>query len=215
MFTVILLSLILILWMYNYYVQYGKTGRLINLIPGPPAHPISGHVLKYISQFSSRVALWKLLRSLYKDNYPIFKLWAFSVPLVYIGHPDDLETILSSTKHIEKSILYDIFHPWMHTGLLTSGGTKWHLRRKILTPSFHFTILKQFTEILIEEAENMAKSMKDTGGTVVKDLLPLFSEHTLNAICETAMGTSLKSLGEFQQQYRQAVHRMGELFVYR
>ncbi|XP_011878377.1 PREDICTED: cytochrome P450 4C1-like, partial [Vollenhovia emeryi] len=94
-------------------------------------------------------------------------------------------------------------------------GVKWHSRRKMLTPSFNFTVLQQFTEILVEEAENMAESLKDTRGTVVKDLLPFFSEHTLNAICETAMGTSIKSLGEFQQQYRQAVYRIGELFVYR
>ncbi|XP_011858591.1 PREDICTED: cytochrome P450 4C1-like [Vollenhovia emeryi] len=29
------------------------------------------------------------------------------------------------------------------------------------------------------------------------------------------MGTSLQSLGAFQQQYREAVHKMGELFIYR
>jgi len=29
----------------------------------------------------------------------------------------------------------------------------------------------------------MTKSLMDVGGTVVKDLLPFISEHTLNAIC--------------------------------
>ncbi|XP_071647079.1 cytochrome P450 4C1-like isoform X3 [Temnothorax longispinosus] len=125
------------------------------------------------------------------------------------------ETILNSTKHIEKSLLYDVIHPWFGTGLLTSGGAKWHSRRKILTPSFHFNILQHFIQILIEEGENMTKSLKNAGGTIVKDLVPFFSEHTLNAICETAMGTSLRGLGDFQQQYREAVHRMGELLIYR
>ncbi|XP_011707031.1 PREDICTED: cytochrome P450 4C1-like, partial [Wasmannia auropunctata] len=31
----------------------------------------------------------------------------------------------------------------------------------------------------------------------------------------TAMGNSLQDLGAFQQQYRKAVHRIGELFIYR
>lgn len=62
-------------------------------------------------------------------------------------------------------------------------GAKWHSRRKILTPTFHFNILQQFVEILIEESENMTKSLKNTGSTVVKDLVPFISEHTLNAIC--------------------------------
>ncbi|XP_071647093.1 cytochrome P450 4C1-like isoform X3 [Temnothorax longispinosus] len=98
---------------------------------------------------------------------------------------------------------------------LASRGAKWHSRRKILTPTFHFNILQQFIQILIEEGENMSKSLKNAESTVVKNLVPFFSEHTLNAICETAMGTSLRGLGDFQQQYREAVHRMGELFIYR
>lgn len=62
-------------------------------------------------------------------------------------------------------------------------GAKWYSRRKILTPTFHFNILQQFVEILIEEGENMTKSLKNIGGTVVKDLVSFASEHTLNAIC--------------------------------
>ncbi|XP_024868675.1 cytochrome P450 4C1-like, partial [Temnothorax curvispinosus] len=92
---------------------------------------------------------------------------------------------------------------------------KWHSRRKILTPTFHFNILQHFVQILIEEGENMTKSLKNAEGTVVKDLVPFLSEYTLNAICETAMGTSLRGLGDFQQQYREAVHKMGELLTYR
>lgn len=62
-------------------------------------------------------------------------------------------------------------------------GAKWHLRRKILTPTFNYIILQEFAKILIEESENMTKSLKNTGSTVVKDLVPFISEHTLNAIC--------------------------------
>ncbi|KAL6419106.1 hypothetical protein ACFW04_011568 [Cataglyphis niger] len=123
--------------------------------------------------------------------------------------------ILSSTKHIEKGYVYKLLHPWLGTGLLTSTGTKWHARRKILTPAFHFNILKQFTDILIKEGDYMAESLKEVGGTVVKDLIPFITEHTLNAICETAMGISLQKYGEFQQQYRNAIHDIIQLMVYR
>ncbi|KAL6431890.1 hypothetical protein ACFW04_007376 [Cataglyphis niger] len=60
----------------------------------------------------------------------------------------------------------------------------------------------------------MTKSLKHTGGVVVKDLIPFVSEHTLNAICETAMGISLQKLSE-SQQYRNAVHDIIELILYR
>ncbi|XP_025262470.1 cytochrome P450 4C1-like isoform X2 [Camponotus floridanus] len=94
-------------------------------------------------------------------------------------------------------------------------GVKWHTRRKILTPTFHFNILNQFVDILMKEGDCMTKSLIGVGGTVVKDLLPFISEHTLNAICETAMGVSLRTLGEFQQKYRNAIYDMIELAFYR
>ncbi|TGZ32209.1 Cytochrome P450 4C1, partial [Temnothorax longispinosus] len=144
-----------------------------------------------------------------------------------------INTILSSTQHIKKNFFYDILRPWMGNGILINegklqknflvyemsivyiSGAKWHSIRRTLTPTFHFNILQQHAEILIKEGENMTMSLKNTGGTVVKDLVPFVSEHTLNAICETLMGTSLRDLDEFQQKYRKAVHRICELFIYR
>ncbi|KAL6420184.1 hypothetical protein ACFW04_012265 [Cataglyphis niger] len=132
MFIAILLLSMFILLLYYYYVHYGRNGRLFNLIPGPPSHPIVGNAIEF---------------------------------------------------NVSAGYAYKLIHPWLCTGLLTSTGTKWHARRKILTPAFHFNILKQFTDILIKEGDYMAESLKDVGGTVVKDLIPFITEHTLNAIC--------------------------------
>ncbi|XP_018377499.1 PREDICTED: cytochrome P450 4C1-like [Trachymyrmex cornetzi] len=212
MFVIVLLSFVFILLVCNYYVHYGKIGRLINLIPGPLCYPIIGSV--YVA-IGSRETLWKRIITVSDKYYPIFKIWAFFVPTICIRYPDDLETILSNSKHIKKSILYDGFKPWIGTSILISEGAKWHSQRKILTPTFNFNILQRFVEIFDKESKNMIKSLENAEGTVVKNLSPFMSEHTLNALCETAMGISLKDLGEFQQQYLKAVRRMGELFVYR
>jgi cytochrome P450 family 4 len=59
----------------------------------------------------------------------------------------DAERILSSSKHIDKSIIYMTLHPFLKTGLLTSKREKWFKRRRMLTPAFHFNILKEFCEI--------------------------------------------------------------------
>ncbi|KAL6420611.1 hypothetical protein ACFW04_014644 [Cataglyphis niger] len=209
MFIIILLLFMFILLIYYYNVHYGKNGRLINLLPGPPIIPIFGHA--YLFRVSAEEQ-WKLLCTIPEKYYPIYKTWIFFRCLVCIRHPDDLE-ILNNSKHIEKGYLYKLLHPWLATGLLTSTDTKWHTRRKILTPTFHFNILNQFVDILIKESDYMIKSLKDVDGPIVKNLVPFTSKHMLNAICETAMGISLQKLGEFQQQYCDAIHEMIELIL--
>uniref|UniRef100_UPI003B63BAC5 cytochrome P450 4C1-like n=1 Tax=Odontomachus brunneus TaxID=486640 RepID=UPI003B63BAC5 len=212
--TVLLMFIIIVIiaFAHDYYVHHTRAGRLIDKIPGPKGIPIAGTALEL--QISPE-KLWLRLHFEAEKHYPILKLWLFSIPVISIRHPDDLEAILNNTKHIEKGQFYELLHAWLNTGLLTSKGAKWHSRRKILTPTFHFNILQQFIHILLEESERMTHKLKNIGGTVEIDVIPFVSEHTLNAICETAMGTSLHSLGAAQKKYRQDVRQMSQLFIYR
>ncbi|XP_050453657.1 cytochrome P450 4C1-like [Cataglyphis hispanica] len=210
MFITVLLCMFIFL-IYYYYVHYGRTGRLINLIPGPLGAPIAGNAFQL---YTSTKEQWKLKCNLSDKYYPIFKIWIFFTYGVSIRHPDDLKTILNSSKYTEKCHLYNFFRPWLGTGLFTSKGAKWYARRKILTPAFHYNIMNQFADILIKEGNSMTKSLKDVGEIVVKDLIPFVSEHTLNAVCETTMGISLQKEDE-SQQYRNAVHDIIELIFYR
>ncbi|CAL1686784.1 unnamed protein product [Lasius platythorax] len=212
-FTLLLLC-IFIMFLYHYNIRYGKYGQLIDRIPGLATVPIFGNILT-LSNLTQE-ELWQLQITLSKNYYPIFKMWSFTIAYVVICHPDDVQVILSSSKqHLEKGLIYTLLHPWLRTGLLTSKGAKWQERRKILTPTFHFNILKQFVDILIEEGNRMTKFLNNIEGSIVKDLVLLISQHTLNAICETSMGVSLENMSEYEQQYRQAVHEMGEIFIYK
>lgn len=62
-------------------------------------------------------------------------------------------------------------------------GSRWRKKRKILTPTFHFTILKQFVDIFIEEGNRMITFLKDANNSNIDDLANFISQHTLNAIC--------------------------------
>ncbi|XP_072766427.1 cytochrome P450 4C1-like isoform X2 [Anoplolepis gracilipes] len=210
--TTILILCIFTALIYYYHLHYGRNGRLINLIPGPSTYPFLGNILALLG---SPVDLWNVRRKILTNYYPISKIWVTIVPIINVAHPNDIETILSSTKHIEKGSVYAYLFPWFGTGLLTSTGTKWHNRRKILTPTFHFNILRQFVNIFIEEGDRMTKSLKNKQNHTVENLISFISEHTLNAICETAMGTSLQSMNIFQKQYRDAVYDMINIIAYR
>ena len=62
------------------------------------------------------------------------------------------------------------------------AGTKWHKRRKMLTPAFHFTILDQFMDVFNEQSDVLVSKLKDTGGERV-NVFPFIAKATLDIIC--------------------------------
>ena len=94
----------------------------------------------------------------------------------------EAEKLLGSTKHIDKSRFYEVLHPFLKTGLLTSKAEKWHQRRRMLTPAFHFDILKEFFHVFKEESDKLVEIFEESAGKVV-DIIPISCQFTLNTIC--------------------------------
>jgi cytochrome P450 family 4 len=99
-----------------------------------------------------------------------------------INRADDAEIILKTSKHIDKSQIYEILHPFLRTGLLTSNGEKWHQRRRMLTPAFHFEILKEYLEVFRDESDRLVKSLKETNADKI-NIMPISTQFTLTTIC--------------------------------
>lgn len=98
-----------------------------------------------------------------------------------------VELVLSSAKHTEKSEEYDLFHPWLGTGLLTSNGAKWRRRRKMITPAFHFSILAQFVEVFDRASNKLVEKLSaaaESGSSV--DVAPYVGLCSLDIICGEA-----------------------------
>ncbi|XP_014206462.1 cytochrome P450 4C1-like [Copidosoma floridanum] len=211
LFLLMTLLFLLILFIIYIYLDHGRTRKYIMKLQGPPAYPIIGNLLMFLV---SSEQLWLLIRKLNKDYYPIFRLTSMHLSVVNIQHPDDAEVLLSSTTHIEKSALYDLLHPWFGTGLLTSAGSKWRHRRKILTPAFHFNVLKKYAEIISENSEKLIKSLHNKKESV-QSLTPLITKYSLNVICEAAMGIKTTGKEDSQNKYREALHNLSDILVYR
>ncbi|KAI4477353.1 hypothetical protein M0804_012739 [Polistes exclamans] len=214
MLLAISLGLILIIFLLHCYIRYRKVGRLLSLLPGPHEYPIIGNIYHF------QVDNEHLLETAWKLNnkyYPIYKVWTFLFSGVVLLDPKDIEVLLKSNVHIEKGPIYKYLMPWFSTGLLTSSGQKWHTRRKMLTPAFHFNILNHYFHILNDESQCLVESLKNEGNgkSVVKDLQTFISKYTLNAICRAALGIQLKEKGKLESKYRNAVHTYGRIMAYR
>lgn len=82
----------------------------------------------------------------------VMKMWAFNNLQVVSGDTEFNEQLLASSTHITKHHKYGMLHQWLGIGLLMSDGKKWHSRRKIITPTFHFKILEQFVEVFDQQS---------------------------------------------------------------
>lgn len=65
------------------------------------------------------------------------------------------------------------------TFLSISNGTKWRMRRKMLTPTFHFSILADFLEVMNEQANILVEKLEKQAG---KGPFNCFSHITLCAL---------------------------------
>ncbi|CAG2208814.1 CYP4V2 [Mytilus edulis] len=146
----------------------------------------------------------------------IFRLWLYEgLPLILVYKPEFCEILLNSSKHIDKASEYRFLHPWLGTGLLTSTGTKWKTRRRMLTPTFHFKILNDFMGVFNDQIDVMMNKLE---GKWKNGSFNIFNDITLCAldiICETAMGRTINAQNDEDSDYVKAVYKITELILTR
>ncbi|XP_046710651.1 cytochrome P450 4F3 [Silurus meridionalis] len=69
--------------------------------------------------------------------------------LVRVFHPDYVKPLLLASASItfKDELFYGFMRPWLGQGLLLSNGKQWSRQRRLLTPAFHFDILKSYIHI--------------------------------------------------------------------
>nr|AZP56670.1 CYP4c3 [Locusta migratoria migratoria] len=209
-FAVVVVFLLLLHEVVPYKFQSIRHHLMIDKIPGPKGIPILGNALQFNVPTEEFIPI---LKKLYDEYYPVYKIWFLGVSIVFIGDPDGVEKILSSQQHIVKSDDYLILEPWLCKGLLTR--TKWHDRRKLLTPAFHFKILEDYVHVFNKNSKILVNKLAENASGSTVNIFKYMTNCTLDIICETAMGTTVDAQNGGQSEYVAAVKRMSELFQYR
>uniref|UniRef100_T1JES0 Cytochrome P450 n=1 Tax=Strigamia maritima TaxID=126957 RepID=T1JES0_STRMM len=204
------LFLLLIILLWHYYNDGARIRELINKLPGPPAWPLIGNALEL---YVDHAVFFELMAActFCHTRCRLYRLWLGLKPYLVVFHPENVEAILSSNSHIEKSSDYNFLHPWLGTGLLTSKGAKWRSRRKLLTPSFHFRILEDFISVFNEQAEVLVNKLRIEAKKPSFDIFPLMTLCTLDIICDAVMGRHVNAQGCDNSPYVKATERIKEI----
>ncbi|XP_076824675.1 leukotriene-B4 omega-hydroxylase 3-like [Clavelina lepadiformis] len=130
-----------------------------------------------------------------------------------LHHADTVKPLLASTAIKEKNI-YGFWEPWIGEGLLTSNGKLWQRHRRLLTPAFHFGILKSYIGIFNE----CSKVMLDKWQDVMKQPIEVFEDIGLLTL-DTMMRCTMSSTTDCQKikghPYIKSIHALSKISVKR
>uniref|UniRef100_A0A8D2D793 Uncharacterized protein n=1 Tax=Sciurus vulgaris TaxID=55149 RepID=A0A8D2D793_SCIVU len=112
--------------------------------------------------------------------------------------------------------LYGYLRPWLGDGLLLSAGDKWSHRRRLLTPAFHFNILKPYMKIFNQSADIMHAKWQRliSEGSTCLDMFEHISLMTLDSLQKCVFSFD-SNCQERPSEYIAAILELSALIVKR
>ncbi|XP_055636968.1 cytochrome P450 4C1-like [Toxorhynchites rutilus septentrionalis] len=179
-----------------------------------PAVPVLGNSLLF-KRDSSPPAIFARMKEFHHIfGNDLIAQGLFNKPALQITSAAMVEQVIGA-KTIQKSLIYDFMKPWVNEGLITALGKKWALRRKIITPTFHFKILEEFLAIFNRQTEVLVEKLQQQSEKGDFDIYKYITLCALDIISESAMGVKLNAQDSPSSSYVKAVKEMSEIIFRR
>lgn len=143
-----------------YQLKFKHLIEVTRYMASPPTLPLVGHGHHFVGKAPHEMIETVLHFMEFYGKDQTIKIWLGPELNMLMGNPKDVEVVLGTLRFNDKAGEYKALEPWLKEGLLVSRGRKWHKRRKIITPAFHFKILDQFVDIFERESRVMLKNLE-------------------------------------------------------
>ena len=203
-----------ILKMYRWLTRSFKINQAIENFPGPKGHWFFGHALQ-IPQPGDMLVSWAEKLTLKYPRYNKFFMFSWMPGEVWLRHPDPVKQILktSEPKSMSGGGSYALLKPWLGDGLLLSSGQKWFRNRKLLTPGFHFDVLKPYMAIYNQAANTLiGKLDKQSAHDPSVEIYRSVSLCTLDVMMRCAFSFQ-SDVQSSENKYVNTVNSLAELLV--
>lgn len=182
-------------------VRRQSLARAMDNFPRPPAYRLFGHALEMRQTGSlDKVVSWA-------HQFPCaHQLW-FGPFLGFLNIYDpDYAKAVYSRGDPKAPDVYDYFLQWIGKGLLVLQGPKWFQHRKLLTPGFHYDVLKPYVTVFADSTRAMLdkwekKACEDKSFDIFCDV----GHMALDSLMKCTFGKGDSGLGHRDSSYYLAV----------
>ncbi|KAJ1169948.1 hypothetical protein NDU88_001830 [Pleurodeles waltl] len=180
--------------------------------PGAPCHWLLGNIHEF-RQDGKDLDLFVTWASKYPYAHTLW-IGRYLASLV-ITHPDYAKAIFGGTAP-KDNFAYKYITPWIGKGLLVLSGPKWFQHRRLLTPGFHYDVLKPYVGLI----SKCTKVMLDKWDKVIDEeksmeLFHYVSLMTLDSIMKCAFSYESNCQTDGDNAYISAVYDLSFLVDHR
>ncbi|XP_011781755.1 PREDICTED: cytochrome P450 4A11-like [Colobus angolensis palliatus] len=163
----LLILLLLLIKATQLYLHRQWLLKALQQFPCPPSHWFFGHFQKFQQdQELQRIRKWV---ETFPSACPLW-LWGGKVR-VLLYDPDYMKVILGRSDPKSHGS-YRFLAPWIGYGLLLLNGQTWFQHRRMLTPAFHYDILKPYVALMADSVQVMLMAIDiDTWNNTLMSLL--------------------------------------------
>ncbi|KAJ6636722.1 Cytochrome P450 4C1 [Pseudolycoriella hygida] len=172
----------------KFYLYKRRIMKYVGHLPAPPEIPFVGSGLYFIGKNSMEIMDLLCMTTDIFDTPCRF--WLGPVLAIFLGKPEDVQTVLLSPHCLEKPYIYRFMDDV--EGIFTAPIHKWKSQRKLLNPTFNNKILLSFVPIFNEKSQILADVLDKKVGQKNFDISKQLFACTLEMVCCTTIGCDLE-----------------------
>uniref|UniRef100_A0A673CBD2 aromatase n=1 Tax=Sphaeramia orbicularis TaxID=375764 RepID=A0A673CBD2_9TELE len=205
-----------VVWTVKLLLRHAYYTHRLSCFSMPPVHSwLVGHLGQMQSTEEGLQQVDELVKT-YKHSCS----WFFGpfYHLVRIFHPDYVKPLLMAPGNItvKDDLVYNHLRPWLGHSLLISNGKEWARKRRLLTPAFHFDILKNYITTFNTSTNTMHEKWRSmlTDGKTNIEMFNDVTLMTLDSLLKCAFSYN-SNCQESTSEYVSAIVELSDLILNR